>query len=51
MFFLGDLGSLMWIPHIEGKKIHTPSLGTRERSSFYPTNQIVIALKRRGRVC
>jgi hypothetical protein len=45
-----DLGNLMWILHTKGRKILTLSLGTSGRSPFYPTNQIVIAPRRRGKV-
>lgn len=51
MFFLGDLGSLMSILHTNGRKILTLSLRTRERSSSYQTNQMVIPLRRREKIC
>jgi hypothetical protein len=50
MFFLGDLGNLMWILHAKGRKILTLSLETSGRSQFYQPNQIVIAPRRKGKV-
>jgi hypothetical protein len=50
MFSLEDLGNLIWILHTKGRKILTLSLGTSGRSPFCPTNQILIAPRRRGKV-
>jgi hypothetical protein len=47
---LGRPWQFMWILHTKERKILTLSLRTSERSPFYPTNQTVIAPRRRGKV-